>query len=129
MSGPSIAAGTAAATGALAAIEATTGLNVPLGVWGLIGCLWAFWYLPVIPLRQRLTSVAIAALFAGVTAKPLALIAISWAAGFFTWWPLAVDAKLAGVPIALITGLLCHTVIGKKLIEIASRGADGVAKS
>ena len=68
-------------------------------------------------------------LLAGVTAKPLSLIAIGWAAGFFAWWPLAVDAKLAGVPIALITGLLCHTVIGKKLIEIASRGADGVAKT
>ena len=129
MSGPSIAATTAITTGGLAAIEATTGLNVPLGVWGLIGCLWAFWYLPVMPLRQRVTSVAIAALLAGVTAKPLALIAISWASGFFAWWPASVDAKLAGVPIALVIGLLCHTVIGKKLIEIASRGADGVAKT
>lgn len=128
MNAPTGLIASAVSTGSLAAIEALTGLCIPLSVWGLVGCLWAFWYLPAMPLKKRATSVVIAALLAGVVAKPVSLILIGAATGMFGWWPPAVDAKLASVPIALVLGMLCHTVIGKKLIEIANRAADGVVK-
>lgn len=128
MSGPTSLVTSAISTGFLAAFEAATGISIPLSVWGIVGCLWAFWYLPAMPMTKRLMSVAIAALLVGVAAKPVSMIIIGAASGMFGWWPKAVDADLAGVPIALALGMLCHTVIGKKLIEIANRAADGVAK-
>lgn len=123
----SIASG-ATATATLAAIEAATGVNVPFFVWGMIGGFWAFWHLDSMSAVQRLSSLAIAALVAGVTAKPAAMIVIAGALHFLPWWPAAVDAELAGRLVALVIGLLCHTVIGRKLIELASRGADEVLK-
>ena len=128
MNPPAGIVASAVSTGSLAAIEATTGVCIPLSVWGLVGCLWAFWYLPAMPIKKRITSVIIAAILSGVVAKPVSMILIGAAVGMFGWWPAAVDAKLASVPIALVLGMLCHTVIGKKLIEIANRAADGVAK-
>jgi hypothetical protein len=35
---------------------------------------------------------------------------------------------MIAIPVALACGLLCHTVIGKKLIQIANRAANGVFK-
>lgn len=128
MSGPTALVTSAVSTGFLAVFEAATGISIPLSVWGFVGCLWAFWYLPEMPMKKRLMSVAIAALLAGVAARPLSMIVIAAASGMFSWWPAEVDAQLVGVPIALILGMLCHTVIGKKLIAIANRAADGVAK-
>lgn len=123
----SVVAG-ATVTTALAGFEAATGICIPLFIWGAVGGLWAFWYIDPMSLRQRLASLAIAALVASVGAKPFAMVLIGFASHALSWWPKAVDAQLVAVPIAITIGLLCHTVIGKKLIEIANRGADGVLK-
>ena len=117
-----------AVTASLAAVEVATGINVPLFVWGLAGGLWAFRFLAPMPAMRRLASLAIAGLLAGVLARPLALVVIAAASHYFAWWPREVSAQLVAAPIALSLGLLCHTVIGRKLIEIASRTADGVSK-
>jgi len=118
----------ATVTSTLAAVEAMTGICVPMFVWGAVGGLWAFWYLDPMSFGQRILSLTIAALVASVGAKPVALVAIALASHYLTWWPRSVDANLVAVPIALTIGLLCHAVIGKKLIEIAQRTADGVSK-
>ena len=128
MSGPSSIAVGALATTSLATIEAATGINIPMFVWGAVGGLWAFWYLAPMTLRQRVLSLMIAAVVASVAAKPVSMVLISAVTHFLPWWPAAVDHRLAGVPIALVLGLLCHTVLGRKLIDMVGRAADGVQK-
>lgn len=128
MSGPPAVITSAVLTGSLATIEAATGICVPMFVWGAIGGLWAFWFLDPMRAGERILSLFIAALVASVTTKPLAMILISAAAHFFAWWPELVDYRAVRWPIAILIGLLCHTVIGKKIIQIANRAADGVAK-
>ena len=124
---PAVLASAVVTTG-LATIEAATGICVPMFVWGAVGGLWAFWYLEPMRAGERVLSLFIAALVASVTTKPLAMVAISAASNFLPWWPVLVDYRSAAWPIAIMIGLLCHTVIGKKLIAIANRAADEVAK-
>ena len=117
-----------AVTASLAAVEVATGINIPLFFYGVAGGLWAFRWLSAMPAWRRLASLAIAGLLAGILARPLALVVIAAAAHYLPWWPREVGAQVVAAPIALALGLLCHTVIGKKLIELAGRAADGVSK-
>ena len=126
-SAPSLLTG-AVATGSLAAIESATGICVPLFVWGAVGGLWAFWYLQPMSLCQRIMSLGMAALVASVLSKPLALVLVAGLSHYLPWWPQLCNAALVDVPVALIVGLLCHAVIGRKIIEVANRFSDGVFK-
>lgn len=115
-------------TGGLAGIEATMGISVPMFIWGIVGGIWAFGYLNPMGIGQRITSLSIAALVAAVTTKPLAMVVIGAAAHYLAWWPPMVDCRAVAWPIAIIIGLLCHTVLGKSLIRIAGRIAGGFGK-
>lgn len=112
----------------LAVIEATTGVSPPLAVWGAVGGYWAFRYLPPMTVAERCVSLVIAALIAAIGSWPIAAIGVAAARNFLTWWPATVDAALMSKPLAATLGLLCHRVIGKKLIEVAERTSDGVGK-
>lgn len=128
MPDPTTTASAAGLAAALAAIEATTGLQVPLVMWAALGGYWAFRWLDPMPLMQRCGALAISALIGAVGAIPAALVAVAAARHFLPWWPVLADAALLSKPIAAMIGLLCHPVIGRKLIEVGGRKADEVAK-
>lgn len=115
-------------TAGLAAIEMATGINPPLFVWGAIGGYWAFRYLPPMTLIERVSSIMIAALIGALCAMPAAVFLVAAAKNFLAWWPALLDPALLSKPFSATIGLLCHRVIGQKLIEIAERKAGEVAK-
>lgn len=112
----------------VALIEAATGLQVPLVLWAALGGLWAFRWLESMPWQRRVSALALSALIGAVGAIPAALVAVAAARHFLPWWPSLVDAGLVAKPIATAIGLLCHPVIGRRLIELGNRDADGVTK-
>lgn len=63
---PTTTASAAGLAAALAAIEATTGLQVPLVMWAALGGYWAFRWLDPMPLMQRCGALAISALIGAV---------------------------------------------------------------
>lgn len=115
-------------TAALAVVAEATGLQVPLVLWAALGGYWAFRWLEPMPPLQRCGALAISALIGAVGAIPAALVAVAAARHFLPWWPTLADAALLSKPIAATLGLLCHPVIGRKLIEVGNRKADEVAK-
>lgn len=112
----------------LAAIEMATGISPPLFAWGAIGGYWAFRYLPPMSLFERASSILIAALIGAICSLPAAVLLVAAARNFLSWWPALLDAALLSKPFSATIGLLCHRVIGRKLIEIAERKAEEVAK-
>lgn len=127
MAEPTAAAGLTMTAG-LAAIEIATGISPGLFAWGAIGGYWAFRYLPPMSLFERASSVLVAALIGALGALPAAVLLVAAARNFLTWWPALLDAALLAKPISATIGLLCHRVIGRRLIEIADRKAEEVAK-
>ena len=115
-------------TAGLAAIEMATGISPPLFAWGAIGGYWAFRYLPAMTLLERVSSIIIAALIGALCALPVAVLVVAAARNFLSWWPALLDGALLAKPFSATIGLLCHRVIGRKLIEIAERKAEEVAK-
>ena len=115
-------------TAGLAAIEMATGISPPLFAWGAIGGYWAFRYLPPMSLFERASSILIAALIGAICSLPAAVLLVAAARNFLSWWPVLLDAALLAKPFSATIGLLCHRVIGRKLIEIAERKAEEVAK-
>lgn len=112
----------------LAAIEIATGISPPLFAWGAVGGYWAFRYLPPMTLIERGSSIMIAALIGALCALPAAVLLVATARNFISWWPALLDAAMVAKPFSAAIGLLCHRVIGRKLIEIAERKAEEVAK-
>lgn len=112
----------------LAVFEATTGISPSLLAWGAVGGYWAFRYLPPMTVVERVSSLVIAALIAAICSIPLAAVTVAAARHFLAWWPAMVDGALLAKPLAATMGLLCHRVIGQKLIEVAERRADEVSK-
>ncbi len=112
----------------LAVVEAATGISPPLAAWGALGGFWAFRYLPPMTVAERCISLVLAALIAAIGSLPLAAVGVAAARHFLAWWPALVDSALVAKPIAATLGLLCHRVIGRKLIEVAERASDGVGK-
>lgn len=115
-------------TTGLAAIEMVTGISPPLFAWGAVGGYWAFRYLPPMSLFERASSVLIAALIAAVCSLPAAVLVVAAARNYLNWWPALLDATLLAKPFSAVIGLLCHRVIGRKLIEITERKAEEIAK-
>lgn len=124
----SSAAAALSMTAGLAAIEMATGISPPLFAWGAIGGYWAFRYLPPMSLFERASSILIAALIGAICSLPAAVLLVAAARNFLSWWPALLDAALLSKPFSATIGLLCHRVIGRKLIEIAERKAEEVAK-
>lgn len=115
-------------TASLAAIEIATGISPGLFAWGAVGGYWAFRYLPPMSLVERASSILIAALIGALCSLPAAVLMVAAARNFLSWWPAVLDGALLAKPFSAAIGLLCHRVIGRKLIEIAESKAEEVAK-
>lgn len=115
-------------TAVLVAFEAATGISPMLFGWGAVGGFWAFRYLDAMTWQDRASSLGIAALIGGVFSYPAAIFAVALAKNYLAWWPVVLDAAQVSKPVAAVIGLLCHRVIGRKLIELAERKAEEVAR-
>jgi hypothetical protein len=120
--GPAILPGVAFASAF--ASESFLGIHPPLAIWGAIGCLWAFWYLPEMSHTRRFLSVGIAALVSSALSGPLAGVGAAALTHFFTWWPESVTAGALAEPVALLLGFLCHTTLGKRLSRLGFSRKD-----
>jgi len=108
--------------GSLAIFGLVTGLQPALLLAGMAGGWWALSIRDPLPLPRRITSIAIAAIFAAWGA-PVAASLI----GSLSWWPgKSVAIEALQLLVALVLGRLAHTVLGSSLDKLAKRKMEGV---
>lgn len=99
------------------------GLQPEIMVAGLAGGLWAVSFQPEVSVLKRLGTTVLAAVLAGYGA-PMASAGVT----ALPAWPDVLTRELVQLPIAVLIGLLSHSVLGPTLLRIAQRKADEVSK-
>lgn len=118
----STAAGLAAG-GGLMLFGIVTGLHPALLITGAAGGWWALGYqTEPMPITRRISALVLAALSAAWGTPPSVAFLLS-----LGWLPVTVTAELIQYPVALVTGLLTHNVIGPGLMKLASKKIEGAA--
>lgn len=109
--------------GGLVLFGIVTGLHPALLITGAAGGWWALGYQPEpLPLPRRLSALALAALSAAWGTPPAVAFLLS-----LGWLPVTMTAELIQYPVALVTGLLTHNVIGPGLMALARKKIEGAA--
>ena len=118
----SVAAAVVTASG-ITIFGVALGLHPEIMVAGFAGGLWALSYQPQAPLIKRVASTILAAVLAGYGA-PVASAGVT----ALPAWPAVLSRELVQLPIAVLIGLLSHSVLGPSFLRIAQRKADEVSK-
>lgn len=100
-----------------------TGLHPANLLAGLAGGLWALSYQEPSPPIKRLAVTVMSAVVAGYLTPAIAAGVTSLGA-----WPSTVSSEMVQPAMAVIVGLLSHTVIGPAILKIAQQKAQEVAK-
>lgn len=108
-----------AATTGLTLFGVATGLHPGLLLAGMAGGLWALNYLPRMAWYQRVCSASVGAVVASWFAP-----AVSIGISSLSWWPKGITLDIVQFPVAVVLGLLAHSVIGPAMLSAGKRKAE-----
>lgn len=112
----------ATATG-LTIFGVATGLHPSILLAGFAGGLWALSSQPPAPIVRRVSLTVLAAIIAGYFTPAIAAGVTSLQA-----WPDSVTREMVQFPIAVVIGLLSHSVLRPALVRLADKKLGDMAK-
>lgn len=111
-------------TGGLTVFGIATGLEPSLLIAGFAGALWAQSYREPAPVLHRVALTLLGAILAAylTPAPAMALASVSMAK------QASISASVLQWPIAVLIGLLAHSVLGPALVKLIAKKAEDAAK-